>query len=975
METHLPHSLGERDRQHLGTELAKTLRGEVWFDGARRGIYATDSSNYRHLPLGIVCPRDEQEVAEVLRLCGEAGAPVMARGAGTSLAGQACNVAVVIDMSRHLNAVIEIDPVARTARVQPGVVLDDLRAATERHGLTFGPDPATHAWCTIGGMIGNNACGTHALYAGKTVDNVERLTVLTYGGTRVEIGSFTARELSEVVLTGGEVGRILTALQRIPERYGELIRARYPKIPRRVSGYNLDELLPEQGFHVARSLVGTESTCALIVEAVISLAESPRHRRLVVLGYNDVYTAADHVPALLEHDLLGLEGFDETLIEQMRAARLNIADLELLPPGGGWLIAEVGAADETEAEVRAAALSTSASGAASVAQFSDAAEQQAIWRIRESALGTTARPPGRPPNYEGWEDAAVAPDRLGEYLRGIRDLWVHYGYSGVWYGHFGQGCVHTRNDFDFRTDDGVARYRSFIEQAAELCLGLGGSLSGEHGDGQARGELLEKMFGSELIEAFHDYKAAWDPTGHMNPGKVLDARPLDADLHYGPTYREVTLSPTRFPFHLDHASLQIATERCVGVGRCRRDDTGVMCPSFRATRDEKHSTRGRARLLVEMFQGEATPSTWRNHDVRDALDLCLSCKGCVVDCPTHVDMATYKAEFLSHYYERRLRPRAMYALGLIPWTTRIATRFPSLANAVISAPLVGSGFRRIAGLTTSRPAPRFAPRSFRRGKPWTSPGAQQEASVVIWPDTFSDAYRPEMLDDLAVVLETAGERVAVPSAWACCARPLYDMGMLDLARRTLRHLVEVLDPWTSQGIPVVVIEPSCLAAFRDELPGLLADDPRAAVVASLTRSPAEHLIASGSLERMLRRAKSFPAPGHLVVHPHCHQRATGNTHADVEMLERLGYRVDVLDAGCCGLAGSFGFRAEHADLSRSIGEDLWLPKVRAACAAHDPPAELVMDGFSCAMQLAHLEGVLPVSSVSIVRRWINTALA
>jgi FAD/FMN-containing dehydrogenase/Fe-S oxidoreductase len=933
--------LDERQRRALGAELKRNLRGDVWFDGGRRAVYATDSSNYRLVPLGVVCPADEEDVAEVLRLCRAAGAPVTGRGAGTSLAGQACNESVIVDLSRYFTSIIGIDPDARTATVQPGVVLDDLRAAAERHGLTFGPDPATHAWCTIGGMIGNNSCGTHALYTGKTVDNVIDLTVHTYGGTRLDVGAAVAGWRAGATGQAG-AGRILADLSSIAERYGDLIRQRYPKIPRRVSGYNLDELLPENGFNVARSLVGSESTCVLVTEATLALAPSPRHRRLVVLGYPDIYAAADQVPELLEHELLGLEGFDSVLTGQMREAGLNVADLELLPPGGGWLLAEVGADEEDQAQARAEALARAAAGeGVSVLLLTDQISQKAAWRIRESGLGATSHPKGKPPNYEGWEDAAVAPARLGEYLRRIKELQGEYGYGGAWYGHFGQGCVHTRNNFDFSTEAGVARFRSYIEHAADVCVELGGSLSGEHGDGQARGELLAKMFGSELVQAFREFKAAWDPDGGMNPGKLVDARPLDADLRHGPAHRVAELSPPRFAFSRDGGSFQAATSRCVGVGACRRSETGVMCPSFRVTQDERHSTRGRAKLLGEMLQGETTPASWRNRDVFEALELCLSCKGCAVDCPTRVDMAAYKAEFLSHYYEGRLRPAAAYAMGLIPWWARAGTRVPRLANALLGDHWPGRLGKRLAGVSAERPAPSFAPVGFRRAAgARLAPGA---GTVVVWPDTFSDAFWPGRASATVRVLEGIGEAVAVPSRWGCCGRPLYDFGMLGLARRALSVVLGILEPWVAAGVPVVVPEPSCLAVFRDELPELMADDPRAGRLAGLARSLSEHMLAVGW-------SPDGRPGGVAYVHPHCHARALGAQVADRAVLERAGYRVEVLDSGCCGLAGSFGFRREHDAMSRQIAADKFVPVLGAV----PQDAELIIDGFSCATQAAHL---------------------
>ena len=976
-------TVSEAGRRDLEAALRRSVRGEVRFDRGTRAVYATDSSNYRQVPLGVVFPRDHADVVAAMRACAEHDAPVLARGAGTSLAGQACNVAVVLDTSRHMTKILGIDPEARTARVQPGVVLDDLRRAAERHGLTFGPDPATHAWCTLGGMIGNNSCGSHALYAGTTADNVERLTVVEYRGATLDLGAYDDLAYAATVARGGRLAEVLTGLRGLGRRHADLVRARFPAIPRRVSGYNLDRLLPEHGFHVARALVGTESTCGVVTEAVLRLSASPRHRRLVVLGYRDVFAAADAVPSLLRHSLLALEGFDGTLVDQMRARSFNVEHLSLLPAGRGWLMAELGADDPAQADALADAFVAGLPADVTWRRYDDAERQGRVWLVRESGLGATAITPAGMHNREGWEDAAVAPEQLGTYLRAITGLWAEFGYTGAWYGHFGQGCVHTRNNFDFRDRAGLAAWRRYLERAADLVVSLGGSLSGEHGDGQARGELLVRMYGPELVDAFREFKAVFDPRGRMNPGKLIDAYPFDTNLRYGPAYRPSPLGRSQLVFGADGRSLQKAAERCVGVGRCRRDDAGTMCPSFRATRDERHSTRGRATLLVELFQGETTPATWRNEDVREALDLCLSCKGCAVDCPTGVDMAAYKAEFLSHHYARRVRPRAMYALGLLPWLARAASPMPWLPNAVLGAPGLGWAVRRLAGITTERPAPRFAPRPFRRGEVAARHRDDLAATVLVWPDTFTDTFRPGVADDLVAVLEATGERIAVPSAWACCGRTLYDAGMLGLARRTLTHLLDVLQPWITRGIPVVVPEPSCLAAFRDELPALLADDPRAAVLASLARSPAEHLLASAGLEAILRERqrgeRDDDLPARAVIHPHCHGRAVGTPRADRELLERLGIGAEVLDAGCCGLAGSFGYRSEHEALSRQIGEEQWLPRVRSALAPRDRAAPglrhdpaLLVDGFSCAMQLDQLSDLRSTALISLVRRALRS---
>jgi FAD/FMN-containing dehydrogenase/Fe-S oxidoreductase len=948
-----PVQLSEGRTNQLQVALAEAVRGEVRFDSATRAIYATDSSNYRMPPIGVVFPLDHDDVVAAVKAAAEAGVPILGRGSGTSLAGQCCNTAIVLDFSRHMNRILSIDAEAGRAVVQPGVVLDDLRREAERHGLTFGPDPATHAWCTLGGMIGNNSCGSHALFAGKTVDNVERLRIVLADGESFEVGSYDEVALAEILAAGGKKGEILGRLRELGARYADLVAERYPDIPRRVSGFNLDELVPGRDLHVARSLVGTESTCAITTEATLRLIPSPRQRRLVILGYPDVFEAAAAVPDLLEQPLLALEGVDQTLIDQMKARHLNAEAVPLLPEGRGWLFAELGADQPEEADRLTDAFVAALPEGVTHRRFDTPAEQARMWPVRESGLGATAIRQDGHHNYEGWEDAAVPPARLAEYLRAITDLWAEFGYSGAWYGHFGQGCVHTRNNFDLSSAEGLARYRAYVERAADIAVSLGGSLSGEHGDGQSRGELLERMFGPELVGAFREMKAIWDPENRMNPGKVVDPYPLDANIRYLGLSEPVGLRPSKFSFAEDDQSLLHAAFRCVGVGRCRRDDAGTMCPSYRATRDEMHSTRGRAKLLTEMFQGDVTPATWRNEDVREALDLCLSCKACSSDCPTHVDMATYKAEFFSHYYKGRLRPRVMYALASVPWASRLATRVPRLANFALRSPGISVLVRKAGGVTTARRSPRYEHQSLRRSVPPSTRRGAEDTTVVVWPDSFTDAFRAGPGRDLIAVLEGQGERVAVPEAWACCGRTLYDAGMLDTAKRTLGHLLDVLQPWIERDIPVVVPEPSCLAAFRDELPGLLGKtDPRAQRLAALACSPSEFVLAKGWLG-----GGGAPSPGEpgrrAVLHPHCHQRAQVGATSDRKVLEGLGYQVQVLDAGCCGLAGSFGFDAEHEPVSRRIGEGHWLPRVRSALAEAEG-ATLVVDGFSCVTQLEHL---------------------
>ncbi|HEU4616952.1 MAG TPA: FAD-binding and (Fe-S)-binding domain-containing protein, partial [Gammaproteobacteria bacterium] len=663
-----PGRLAARAAASVAAALKARIEGEVRFDDGYRALYATDASNYRQVPIGVVVPRTLDDVVETVAVCRDHEAPVLARGGGTSLAGQCCNTAVVIDFSKHLRGIESLDPGARRAVVEPGCVLDDLRHAAEKHHLTFGPDPSTHDHNTLGGMIGNNSCGVHALMAGKTSDNVHSLDVLTYDGTRLTVGPTSEETLARYVAEGGRRGEIYAALRGIRDRYADEIRARFPRIPRRVSGFNLDELLPENGFNVARALVGSEGTCVLVLRAELRLVPSPPFRTLVVLGYPDVYSAADHVPEILEHKPIGLEALDDRLLHHIEEKHMGLEGRKLLPDGGGWLLVELGA-DDREASIGAAralmhALER-AENAPSMRLCPDSLEERELWEVREAGLGATARLRGHPDAWPGWEDSAVPPDKLGGYLREFRALLDRYGYECSLYGHFGQGCLHVRIDFDLTTRAGIAQFKAFTSDAADLVVRYGGSLSGEHGDGQGRADLLPKMFGDELVGAFREFKRVFDPGNRMNPGKVVDPFPRDSNLRLGTDFRQPKLD-TVFSFGgSDEGSFARAALRCVGVGKCRRHGGGVMCPSYMATGEEMHSTRGRARLLFEMLHQGPVEKGWKSEAVREALDLCLACKGCKSDCPVNVDMATYKAEFSAHYYEGRLRPRAAYAFGWI----------------------------------------------------------------------------------------------------------------------------------------------------------------------------------------------------------------------------------------------------------------------------------------------------------------------
>jgi FAD/FMN-containing dehydrogenase/Fe-S oxidoreductase len=928
----------------LEQALRRAVRGDVSFDAGSRALYATDSSNYRQVPIGIVRPLDADDVAAAVAICREHDVPILPRGAGTSLAGQCCNAAVVFDFSRHMNRILEVNPDRRIARVEPGVVLDVVRTVAEQHHLTFGPDPATHSRCTLGGMIGNNSCGVHSIMAGKTVDNIEALDVLTYDGHRLRVGATSDAELGRFVAQGGRVGEIYAGLKNLRDRYAEDIREKFPDIPRRVSGYNLDDLLPEKGFDVAKSLVGSEGTCVTVLEATLRLVHSPVHRVLLVLGYPTVYDAGDHVPEIVASGVIGLEGIDDILVSDLKAKNIHPKEVHELPPGKGWLLAEFGADSPQAAEAAARNLVTQLQrrpDAPTMRLFVDQGQQREIWRVRESGLGATAFVPGRPLNWEGWEDAAVRPDKLGDYLREFRALLTRFGFKATLYGHFGHGCIHTRIPFDLFTAQGIAKYREFAETAADLVVRYGGSLSGEHGDGQSRGELLPRMFGDDVVRAFGEFKRLWDPTGRMNPGKVVEPYKLDENLRLGAGFQFPPLE-TRFAYPRDEGNFARATLRCVGVGECRRLHGGTMCPSYMVTLEEKHSTRGRAHLLFEMTRGEVVTGGWKDEHVKEALDLCLACKGCKGDCPVNVDVATYKAEFLSHYYEGRLRPRHAYAFGLIFRWAPLAALAPGLVNFATHAPGLRSLSKWIAGIAPGREVPTFAAepfsRWFRRARN-AAPPAGSHKRVVLFPDTFNNYLLPATARAAVSVLESAGFAVEVPRQRVCCGRPLYDYGMLDTAKAVLRDTIEKLRRVTPD-VPIVVLEPSCAAVFRDEMLELFAGDEEVERLSRRVMLLSEFL-AKHAPE--FRPRIEVPA----LVHAHCHHKAIMRIDDEKAVLEQMGVKARVLDSGCCGMAGAFGFESEHYDISMKIGERLLLPAVREADAA----TEIIADGFSCREQI------------------------
>jgi FAD/FMN-containing dehydrogenase/Fe-S oxidoreductase len=942
------------DTKGLQHELEKSVEGEVRFDRASLGLYAVDASNYRQVPIGVVVPKTVEDVVQTVRVAREFGAPILSRGGGTSLAGQCCNTAIVMDWSKYANEILEIDPVRRIARVHPGCVLDKLRKAANAYGLTFGPDPATHDHCTLGGMLGNNSCGVHAQMNGAVSNNVESMEVLLYDGTRMKVGWMTEQEMDRDIERGGRVGEILAALKRLRMRYEKQIRDKYPPIPRRISGYNLDQLIPnaEGKINLARALVGSESTLVTILEAELELIHNPPFQTLVVLGYPDVYQAGDHIPEVLEFKPMGLEGIDQMLIDNMKKKGMHTKYLNKLPPGKGFLVVQFPGETREEADSRAHALMDKLKhkrNPPSMKLYDDPKEEKAVWEVRESGLGATAFVPGQPASWPGWEDAAVPPDQVGDYLRDFCKLMQKHGYKAALYGHFGQGCIHCRITFDLTSKAGIKNWRSFLTQAAELVTGYGGSLSGEHGDGQARAELLPIMFGKEIINAFREFKTIWDPDWKMNPGKVVDPYPIDSNLRLGANYNPWE-PKTHFKYPEDDGSFAHATLRCVGVGKCRRHESDVpnnqtMCPSYMATHEERHTTRGRAHLLWEMLQGDLINKGWRDDNVKEALDLCLSCKGCKGDCPVNVDMATYKAEFLSHYWEGRVRPRYAYAFGWIDKWAQLASIWPGLVNLAATTPGVRELMKSAAGMAQQRSIPEFAPETF---KAWfrkhSSPKTHGNKRVVLFPDTFNNFLLPRTARAAVHVLEDAGYEVLVPMQHVCCGRPLYDYGFLDMAKEYLERIFRVLMPYVSQGIPIVVLEPSCWSVLRDEINGMFPERKETHMIMENTFLLSEFLISKAQYRPPQLRLNA-------VMHGHCHHKAIiKDMEHEEKLLNQMGMGLRTLADGCCGLAGSFGYEEGHYEVSKKIAEHALVPAVEKSGLNE----VIIADGFSCREQVTQM---------------------
>ena len=884
-----------------------------------RALYSSDASLYRVVPRVVAQPRTVEEVAEVLDAARATGMPVTTRGAGTSCAGNAVGTGLILDTSRHLNTIREIDAEVSTARVEPGVVQSSLQAAAAKHGLRFGPDPSTQNRCTIGGMIGNNACGPRALSYGKTSDNVIGLEVITGAGERITLDQSSDHDHQAS----------LVALKSIVQENLGTVRTEFGRFGRQVSGYSLEHLLPENHFDVARFLAGSEGTLAVIIGATLRLVADPACKIMVALGYPTMADAADAAPLLLDHHPTACEGLDRRIVDVVRHTKGDAA-VPPLPRGDGWIFVELAGDDPGRLRASADALLAGA-GASDGLVVSDRAEATALWKIREDGAGLAGISLARAA-YPGWEDAAVPVEHLGSYLRDFDQLLDDHGLDGLPYGHFGDGCVHVRIDFPLTEQGGVSGYKAFVAEAAQLVASYGGSLSGEHGDGRARSELLPAMYSAAALEIFGQVKAAFDPNNMLNPGVLVDPQPVDADLR-----------ATRLVGRADDFAQ--AVHRCSGVGKCLADTTGglgVMCPSYQATREEKDSTRGRARVLQEMINGELVQGGWKSPEVHQALDLCLSCKGCARDCPTGIDMAAYKSQVLDHTYRGKIRPRSHYTLGWLPRWGRSITRARTLSRLVNIATAT-PGLRRLvrwsAGVDQRRPLPQFAPVAARkRVATPTSSGSP----VVLWVDSFSDCFTGDAVAAAVSLLVAAGYAPELLQRPACCGLTWISTGQLDGARRQLRSALDILHPIVAAGTPVVGLEPSCLAVWRGDAAELLPEDSRVAEVRAGVVTLAE----------LLQRTPQWSPPDltglELVVQPHCHHASVIGWQADATLLAATGATVTTV-GGCCGLAGNFGVEKGHYEVSVKVAEHDLLPAVAA-----QPDAVVLADGFSCRIQLAQL---------------------
>ena len=917
-------------------------------DMPTRAAYSSDASLFRRVPAAVLEPSSREDVLAGIALARERGWAIVGRGGGSSVAGNAIGDGLVIDTSRHFNRILEIDPETKTAVVEPGVVCDRLREAAAEFGLTYGPDPSTHSRCTIGGMVANNACGSHSVAYGTSADNLVDVTLALADGREV---TFTSDGCDDELLDAQ-----LRALYS-PNR--ELIEKELGRFPRQVSGYGLHYL----GHDMAKAIAGSEGTLGVITRLTVRLVEKPKFTALAVLSFEDVFAAATAAPLLRQPGVATIEGMGGDLLDALRTKNGQEHAGENLPGqphAGGWLYCETEGDTLEEAVAAAQALTETVEHIGAVV-VSDYAEARALWRIREASAGTVTRLPDGGEAWPNWEDSAVPPENLAGYLRDLYALMDRYGYRGIPFGHFGEGCVHVRISFDFHTTEGITTFNSFMNDAAELVSSYGGSLSGEHGDGRARSSLLHTMYSPEMRDLFEQFKLIFDPQSIMNPGVLVWADAVTDGLRMEPAQRKNEITPLQL-FPGDNGSFTDAVNRCVGVSACRSME-GSMCPSFQITHDEVHSTRGRARVLSELFRGE----TVDGDGAEEALDLCLSCKACASECPVNVDMATYKSEFLNDHYAGRIRPRAHYLMGWLPLLSHIAHKLPvvpRLVNWAMHAPGISTLLARAGGLDTGRPLISFAPQSLQK---WASkreahPGKER---IVLWPDSFNSKLNTAPAQAAVEALEMLGYEVIVPQEFVCCGLTWHSTGQLSMTRRVLEHSAKVFAPYIEEGLTVVALEPSCTVMLQHDAT-TQSTDPLVKQLSQATRSFAQ--VVAPKIAALVEKGQLTPQAGSALTQVHCHEKSLGDPQQSSLILEALGYDEAQIETGCCGLAGNWGFEAGHAEMSMQLGERELFPRVRE----HSGP--VIADGFSCRTQVSQGTGAQAVHVAEIVRDALKDGL-
>ncbi|MDN6738977.1 MAG: FAD-binding oxidoreductase, partial [Corynebacterium casei] len=924
-------------------------------DMTTRAAYSSDASIFRRIPKAVLEPKSVEDIRDGIAVAKARGWSIISRGGGTSVAGNAIGTGLIIDTSRYFNRILDIDGDNRTATVEPGVVCDALRDAVAEHGLTYGPDPSTHSRCTIGGMVANNACGSHSVAYGTAAENLVSVTIMLANGEEVTFGS-----------NGVSDEGIDKQLHQLVDAHANLIDAELGRFPRQVSGYGLHYLLDKHGFDAAKAIAGTEGTVGVITKMTVKLVEVPKVKALAVLAFETVYDAASAAARLRLPGVATIEGMGGDLLDALRSKRGQEKAGGNLPgnrkgiPAGGWIYCEVGGDTLDEAEALAETVAVSVHTVDSVV-VSEPKEMRELWRIREASAGVVTRLPDGGEAWPNWEDSAVPPENLADYLRDLYTLMDKYSLRGIPFGHFGEGCVHVRISFDFGSAEGIEIFNKFMNEAAELVSSYDGSLSGEHGDGRARSALLDRMYSEEMRALFKQFKNILDPDCLFNPGVLVDPDEVTEGLRMAPGQRTFELTPVH-KFSHDRGSMVNAVNRCVGVSACRSEENS-MCPSFQITGDEVHSTRGRARLLSEMFRGESVADGYKSEEVLEALDLCLSCKACASECPVNVDMATYKSEFLHKHYKGKIRPMAHYMMGWLPLLGHIAHKVPLLPRIIdmsMRTPVLRTVIAKVGGLDTSRPLIRFAPSSLRK---WHKKRSNNQATktVVLWPDSFNASLDTSPATAAVEVLETLGYRVEIPQEFVCCGLTWHSTGQLDMTQRVLKQTAKVMKPYTDRGLTVIGIEPSCTVMLKGEATEL-SDDPAIHQLAKSTVSFAEFV--APLIKEKVDSGEIQPANISALTQVHCHEKSLGDPQHSAKLLDALGVSQSDIETGCCGLAGNWGFEKGHAEMSMALGERELFPKVRDAGAQGNA---VIADGFSCRTHIDQGTGFAPQHVAEIVR--------